>query len=742
MTESTAREPAAPVESPDGVEPAMTFGHATRREVLAGAVALTVAGYLPGTAAAVANPAQGKVLAPNPFIRIDADGTVTVIAKHLEMGQGVFTGLATIVAEELDADWSQMRVEAAPADAKRYNNLTWGPFQGTGGSSSISNSFDQLRMASATARALLVQAAAKRWKVPAAQIEVAGGKLTHQPSGRSFGFGELVADAAKLKIPTDVKAKPVGDYSRIGKNAARVDALPKSNGSAVFTQDVQLPGMLVAAVMHPPRFGAKVKSFDAAKAKAIKGVQAVVAFETPVRAGVAVLARDFWTAKKGRDALSVEWDESNAFKRSSEELFDEYRTLAGKPGVSALNTGNVEQAFGAAARTLTATYEFPFLAHSAMEPMNCVVRLGANECEVWNGEQLHTGDQFALAQLLKLPQEKITINQVYAGGSFGRRASATSDYLLEAAAIAKAAGVSVPVKLVWTREEDTRAGLYRPMYVHTLTAGLDATGNITAWRHRIVGQSILTGTLFGGEPIDPTSIEGAASLPYDIPNLAVDLHTTKLPVPVLWWRSVGSTHTAFSTECFVDEIARTTGQDPYALRVKLLPAKHKRHRAVLDLVVEKSGWKEPRPEDEFWGLAVHESFRSVVAQVAQVKRTAQGLRLQKVVCGVDCGLALNPNIVAMQMESGIGYGLAAAMSGAITLKEGRVQQGNFDDYPVLRMNQMPQIDVHILPSSNAPTGVGEPGTPVIAPALANALALANGKPIYKLPLSGQGIALV
>jgi isoquinoline 1-oxidoreductase beta subunit len=731
-----------PTEDSREPQPA-AFGHATRREVLVAAAMLTVGSQLPEAAANTPQAGtRGKELVPGPFVRIGSDDSVTVIAKHLEMGQGVFTGLATIIAEELDADWSQIRVEAAPADAKLYNNLTFGPIQGTGGSSSIANSFDQLRLAGATARTLLVAAAAQRWKVAAAEITVKNGTLAHAASGRTARFGELVAQAAKLKVPKDVRPKPVNDYARIGKDAARVDSLAKSNGSAIFTQDIQLPGMLVAAVVHPPRFGAKVKSFDAAKAQAVKGVKSVVAFQTPTRAGVAVLASDFWSAKQGRDALSVEWDESAAFKRSSVDLFAEYRALAAQPGgTSARSEGNVEQALGAAARTLTATYEFPFLAHAAMEPMNCVVRLGPNQCEIWNGVQVHTSDQYALAQFLKLPLDRVMLNQLYAGGSFGRRASTTSDYILEAAAIAKAAGVSVPVKLVWTREEDMRAGFYRPMYVHTLTAGLDAAGKLTAWRHRIAGQSILAGTAFGGQNPDPTSVEGAVNLPYEIPNLAVALHTTQLQVPVLWWRSVGSTHTAFATECFLDEIARATAQDPLALRTNLLAAKHARHRKVLELVAEKSGWRQ-RPKDEFWGLALHESFKSVVAQVAQVKRTAQGLRLQRVVCAVDCGLAVNPNIVAMQMESGIGYGLAAALSGAITLEDGRVQQGNFDDYPVLRINQMPEVEVYIVPSKNQPTGVGEPATPVIAPALANALALARGEPIRSLPLSAQGIALV
>jgi isoquinoline 1-oxidoreductase subunit beta len=714
---------------------------ASRRDVLKAGGALTIAFWLPGAEAnAPSAPPKSAGLAPNAFVRIDADGTVTVLAKHVEMGQGAYTGLATLVAEELDADWAQVRVEGAPANAKLYNNLAWGPFQGTGGSSSVANSYEQLRKAGATARALLVEAAAQRWNAPASEITVSRGVVQHG-SGKSARFGELVADAAKLPAPSDVKLKEPSQFTLIGKDAARVDSRAKSTGAAVFTQDIRFPGMLTAVVAHPPRFGAQLKSFDASKAKAIKGVKSVVQFTTPMHTGVAVLASDFWSAKKGRDALVIEWDESAAFARSSSDLFAEYRELAQKPGDSAKKEGDVDKALANAARTLEATYEFPFLAHATMEPMNCVVRIGANECEVWNGEQFQTGDQMALAKLLGLPPQNVTIHQLYAGGSFGRRANPVADYLVETAAIAKAAGVSEPVKLVWTREEDTRAGFYRPMFVHTLTAGLDAQGKLVAWRHRIVGQSILLGTPFGGPgPIDPASVEGAANLPYHIPNLSVELHSPKLPVPVQWWRSVGSTHTAYSTECFIDDIARATKQDPYAFRRALLE-KHPRHLAVLDLVVEKSGWRQARAQDEAWGLALHESFGSVVGQVAKLRKTPNGPKLERVVCAVDCGLAVNPNIVAMQMESGVGYGLSAAINGAVTFKDGRVEQSNFDDYPVLRINEAPAIDVHILPSTNKPSGVGEPGTPVIAPALANALALLNGKPVRSLPLSAQGIRL-
>lgn len=716
---------------------------ASRRDVLKLSGALTVAFWLPPPKRAFADaPSATNALVPNAFVRIGADDTVTVIAKHVELGQGAYTGLATIVAEELDADWKHVRVEAAPADASKYNNTMWGPIQGTGGSTAIANSFEQLTKAGATARALLVTAAAQRWDVPAGEITIASGVVQHAASGKSARFGELVADAAQLPVPTDAKPKDPSAYRLIGRPIERVDSRAKSTGTAMYTQDVRLPGLLTAVIVHPPRYGAKLKRFDASKAKAMNGVKAVVAFETPARTGVAVLASDFWSAKKARDALTVEWDESAAFRGSSEALFAQFRALAQQPGDSAKKQGDVEAALRGASRTLEATYELPYLAHATMEPMNCVVRLGEDECEVWNGDQFQTADQFALAKLLGIRAQNVKIHTLYAGGSFGRRANALSDYVVEAAAIAKAAGVSVPVKLVWTREDDLRAGFFRPMFVHTLKAGLDAEGAIIAWQHRIVGQSILEGTPFHGPgPIDPASVEGAANLPYAIPNLSVELHSPKVPVPVQWWRSVGSTHTAFATECFIDDIARATRQDPYALRRRLL-ANHPRHVAALDLAVEKSGWKRARAKDEVLGLAVHESFGSVVAEVAHLRKTSDGIKLERVTCAVDCGLAVNPNIVEMQMESGIGYGLAATLEGRVTLKDGKVEQGNFDDYPVLRMMQMPKIDVHILPLRTKPSGVGEPGTPVIAPALCNALALIVDEPPRTLPLSASGIRLV
>ncbi len=674
---------------------------------------------------------------PNAFVRVASDNSITVIVKHLEMGQGTYTGLPTLVAEEMDADWAQVRVEGAPADASKYNNLLWGPAQGTGGSTALANSWEQMRKAGAAARAMLVAAAAQKWKVDPSAIRVAKGVLS---SGKNKAtFGQLAADAGKQKVPSEVKLKDPKQYVYIGKSAPRLDAREKSTGKARFTQDVKLPGLLTAVVLHPPRFGGRLKGFDAAEAKAIPGVVDAVAFSTPATNGVAVLARDYFTARKGRDALKAEWDESAAYKGSCSDLAKAYRKLAASPGLPARKEGDVQAALAGAAKTIEAVYEFPFLAHAAMEPMNCVVSLAPESCEVWNGEQFQTVDQAALAQFLGLKPQQVKLNQLYAGGSFGRRANPHSDYLLEAAAIAKSFSKPNPIKLVWGREDDMRAGYYRPMYVHALKAGLDEKGNLVAWQHTIVGQSILAGTAF--EPmmvkdgVDATSVEGAANLPYAIPNLLVTLHSPKAGVPVQWWRSVGSTHTAFATECFLDECARAGGKDPVALRRALL-AKHPRHLAALDLAVRRAG---PPKEGLKRGVAVHESFNTVVAIALDLMKRKSGYRIGRVVCAVDCGIAVNPDMVAAQMESGIAYGLSAALSGAITLDEGRVQQSNFHDYPVVRMAQMPRVETVIVPSKNDPTGVGEPSTPVVAPALANAILALGGKPVRSLPLSAQDI---
>ncbi|UEM18881.1 xanthine dehydrogenase family protein molybdopterin-binding subunit [Skermanella mucosa] len=679
--------------------------------------------------------AAGGGFVPNAFVRIGTDNTVTVLSKHLEMGQGVYTGLATLVAEELDADWSQVRVEGAPADASLYNNLAFGPVQGTGGSSSIANSYEQLRKAGATARALLVEAAAREWKVNRAGITVEKGVVSHASSGRSATFGELAAKATGLPVPADMPLKDPSSFTLIGTSVPRVDTRSKSNGTAQFALDVVLPGMVTAVIARPPVFGATVKSVDDAKALAIPGVVKVVR----VPSGVAVVATNFWAAGKGREALAIEWDESGAEIRGTAELMAEYKALAGKPGAPARVEGDAAKALAGAAKTVTASFEFPYLAHAPMEPLDCVVRLDASGCEIWAGDQFQTIDQGNAAAAAGLKPEQVRINTLVAGGSFGRRANAASDYIVEAVHVAKALDRGTPVKLVWTREDDIRGGRYRPMYYHTLTAGLDASGKPVAWQHRIVGQSIIGGTPFAPvlikDGVDGTSVEGASNLPYDIPNMLVDLHTTEVGVPVLWWRAVGSTHTAYSTEVFIDELASAAGKDPVEFRRALL-ARHPRHLGVLNLAAEKAGWGTPLPQGKARGVAVHESFSTYVAQVAEVTLQPDGsVKVDRVVCAVDCGLAINPDVIRAQMEGGIGFGLGGVMYGEVTLAKGRVEQSNFHDYRVLRIEEMPAVEVHIVPSAAAPTGVGEPGVPPIGPAVANAVFAATGRRIRNLPFT-------
>ncbi len=673
-------------------------------------------------------------LAPAPlfnhFVRVNNDNTVTVVIKHLDKGQGVTTGLTTIVAEELDAAWAQMRWEFAPADATRYNNLQWGPVQGTGGSSSIANSWEQLRTAGASARAMLVAAAANAWQVPVAEITVSQGVLTHA-SGQHATFGELAVAAATQTPPTDLTLKAIADFTLIGKALPRIDSPEKTHGRAQYTIDVVRPGMLHAVVAHAPRFGATLKHWDASAAKKITGVVDVV--EIP--RGVAVLAKDFWSAKRGRDALVVEWDESKAERRSSAELWQTFAALTAQPGASARNDGDVTQALASAAKVIEATYEFPYLAHAAMEPLNAVCELRSDACEIWSGAQALTTDQRIVAQLTGLKPAQVMIHTQFAGGSFGRRAALDSDYIAEAVMIAQANKGRAPVKLQWTREDDMQSGRFRPMAYHALRAGLDTDGKLIAWQHRIVVQSFLTGTPLAGmvkDGVDGTAIEGAHNLPYKVANCAVDIHLPEVGVPTLWWRSVGHSFNGFATEAFLDEVAAAAGRDPVALRRELL-VDHPRHLAVLDLAVAQAG-PAPTGKGQSRGVAVHESFHSYVAQVADITQRADGsFKVDRVVCAVDCGIAINPDIVRAQMEGGIGMGLGAALREAVTLKEGAIEQINFDRYQPLRIDEMPQVEVHIVASSEAPSGVGEPGVPPIAPAVANALFALTGKPVRRLP---------
>jgi isoquinoline 1-oxidoreductase beta subunit len=689
--------------------------------------------------AAHAAPVAGMPFAPNAFLRIGTDGSVTVIAKHVEMGQGAYTGIATVLAEELDADWTAVRVESAPADAKRYANLAFGTMQGTGGSSAMANSWMQLREAGGKARAMLLEAAAQDWRVPVAELTVDRSVIHHAASKRQATFGSLVVKAADLPVPATVTLKDPHDFTLIGRRHSRVDVPAKVDGTAQFTLDVVLPGMLVALLKRPPTFGSTVKSFDATPARAVPGVVNVV--EVP--RGVAVIAKSFWAAKQGRDALVVEWDETHAEKRSSADIMAEYRRLADQPALSARKDGDVAAAMHAASHTLTATYEFPYLAHAPMEPLDAVVKLTASSCEIWAGDQFQTVDQANAAKAAGLDPQQVSIHTLYAGGSFGRRANPGSDYLVEAVSIAKAHGAETPIKLQWTREDDIHGGLYRPMYFHKLQAALNEKRELTGWRHVIVGQSIMSGSLFSmmiKDGIDPSSVEGAANMAYAVPNVSVELSTTTTGVPVLWWRVVGSSHTTFAVEAFIDEVAQAAGEDPYTYRRKLLDH-NPRMQAVLDLAAQKAGWNGgPLPKGRGRGIAVAEAFNTLVAQVVEVSVDAGHVKVDRVVCAVDCGTPINPDIIAAQMEGGIGFGLGAVLYGAITLKDGRVEQDNFNGYRVLRMNEMPKVEVHIVPSTEPPTGVGEPGVAPVGPALVNAIFAASGKRMRVLPIPAQGAA--
>jgi isoquinoline 1-oxidoreductase beta subunit len=709
--------------------------------------ALGSAGFLIGCGrraeepASAAAPAAAPSAEPvesdlNAFVRVGSDNTVTVIVKHLDKGQGVTTGLATIVAEELDADWSQMRTDFAPADASRYNNLLFGAVQGTGGSTSTANSWMQLRTAAAAAKAMLVGAAASAWGVPADTISVASGVLSHSESGRTASFGEFAERAAAITPPGEPVLKHPAEFRLIGTRLPRLDSARKTDGSMPFTIDIERPDARVAVVAHPPKFGATVKSFDDAGARAIDGVEAVV--QTP--RGVAVLAKSFWTAKRGRDALKVEWDESSAETRGSDALRAELHALGQTAGTVARNDGDAPATLGQAADVVELTFDFPFLAHATMEPMDCVVELGADRCDIWTGSQLQTVDQMTAAAIAGLEPEQVFIHTQFAGGSFGRRAVQDSDYVAEAVMIAKATGGSYPVKLLWTREDDFAAGRYRPISHHVMRASLGDDGLPAAWHHRVVTQSFLVNSPFEGmiqDGIDPTAVEGAANLPYAIPNLHVDLHIAEVGVPTLWWRSVGHTQNGYTTEVFIDALARAAGRDPVEYRLALL-GDHPQHARVLKLAADNAGWGEPLGAGRARGVAVHESFSSFVAEVAEITMRDDGtFSVDRVVCAVDCGIAVNPDIVRAQMEGGIGFGLSAFLREAVTLKDGVVEQQNFDRYVPLRIDEMPKVEVYIVPSNDPPTGVGEPGVPPIAPAVANALAAATGRTITSLPLGDQ-----
>ena len=678
--------------------------------------------------------AAGTTFAPNAFLRIGSDDSVTIIVNKSEMGQGVYTSLPMLVAEELCCDWQRVTFQASPV-APAYNHAQFGPIMVTGGSSSVRSEWDRLSRAGAAAREMLIAAAAKEWGVAPTACRAENG-FVRGPGNKKLSFGKLAAAAATMPVPTEPQLKG-GTRKLLGKPLHRLDSPAKINGTATFGIDVQAPGMLTTVVVRPPVFGGRLTSFDAARAKAIPGVREVVA----VDAGVAVVADGFWPAKKGADALTAVWNEGDGASLNTPVMRADYAKLAATPGIVARKDGDAPAVLAKAVNILQAEYDVPYLAHATMEPLNCFVDLKADRCLIRTGSQFQTVDRAAAARVAGLQPEQIDFQTAFLGGGFGRRACPGSDFVIEAVQVAKAVGQ--PVKVIRTREHDMRAGYYRPMFLDQLSACLDQDGSPLAWHHRIVGQSIAAGTPFESglvkNGIDDTSVEGAADTPYAIPNLQVELHTTKHPITVLWWRSVGHSHTAFVMESFLDELAHTAGKDPYQYRRALL-AKHPRNLKVLETAAEKAGWGKKLPKGRGRGIAVHESFGSYVAQVAEVSLSPKGeLRVHRVVCAVDCGRLVNPDTIKAQMESGIVFGLSAALYGAITFKNGRVEQGNFDDYPLVRMAASPKIEVHIVPSDEPPGGIGEPGVPPIAPAVANALFAVSGARVRSLPLTPEKI---
>ena len=669
---------------------------------------------------------------PNAFLKIGTDDSITVLLAHSEMGQGIWTTLPMLIAEELDADWSKIQVEHAGV-APVYAHTAYG-IQIPGGSSTTWSEFDRYRQAGALTRALLLNAAAKQWNVPVEQLKTESGAVIH--GDQRLRYGELAELASTIEKPTSVKLKDPKDWKMIGRATKRLDSLVKLDGTAKFGQDIQFEGLKTALVARAPVFGASVKSFDATAAKQVKGVVDVVQVPT----GVAVIAEHFWAAKQGREALKIEWDTSKLSLPDTTQLIDQYRALAKQTGKVAATAGDMASAANKDNTPTEVEYVLPFLAHAPMEPLNCTVKINTDSCEIWTGTQMQTVDQGAAAKILGLKPEQVSIHTQFLGGGFGRRANPHADFVSEAVEVAKAAKQSV--KTVWTREDDIKGGYYRPMFLHQVAVTQGADGVPFTWQHRLVGQSIIAGTPFESvmvkNEIDATSVEGVADSPYlkAVPHYRVELHTVKSEIPVLWWRSVGHSHTAFVMETLIDQLADQAKQDPFAYRQALLKA-HPRHLAALNLAAEKAEWGSPLPSGVARGIAVHESFGSVVAQVAEVTLKEGQVKVQRMVCAIDCGLAVNPDGVKVQMESAIAYGLGAALYSEVTFKEGKVVQSNFNDYQVARITDMPKVEVYIVQSQEKMGGVGEPGLPPVAPAVANALYSLTGKRIRSLPLQAQ-----
>ncbi|MDX1380020.1 MAG: xanthine dehydrogenase family protein molybdopterin-binding subunit [Xanthomonadales bacterium] len=678
-----------------------------------------------------ADAAQAASFAPNAFIRITPDNRVTVVVGKSEMGQNVYTALPLLVAEELDADWETVAVEQSGVDAAF--NSPWFPMMLTGGSSSVRTSYEVLRQAGATARAMLVNAAAEAWKTPAGQLETSDSVVRDPATGRSATYGELAAAAAEQPVPAGVTLKSPGQFRLLGKDHKRLDSEVKVTGAAVFGIDVRPAELRYAAVARPPVFGATLKSFDDSKARAMPGVVKV----KRVPSGVAVIADSTWRAFQARDALEIEWEASEHADRSTAKMLDEYRTLAGQPGYVVQQQGDFDAIAAGAAQVIEATYEFPFLAHACMEPLNCTVHDrgadGQPAAEIWTGTQMQTVDRRRAAEILGYAPEAVDLHTTFLGGGFGRRAGAFSDFVVEATHVAK--GEPWPVKTTWTREDDMRGGQYRPLTVHRSRLALDADGNPLAWHNRVVSQGLSDLDSLLGQPIenfDGSQVEGLPEQPYAVPVVNLEAHLLHSPVTTLWWRSVGHTHTSFLEETLFDEAAHAVGADPLEYRLRLL-AKHPRYVTLLERVKSMSGWGREMPAGSGLGVAIEESFGSIVAEVAQVTVADGKIRVEKVWCAADLGFAINPLGVREQMESGIVYGLSAALHGEITLEGGRTVQGNFNNYPVVRIDEAPEIEVEIIQSGAAMGGAGEPGTPPIFPAVGNAIFAATGQRLRSLP---------
>ena len=676
--------------------------------------------------------ADDAAFAPNAWIRITADDQVTVIVDRSEMGQGVMTALPMLVAEELEADWGRIATEFAPADPA-YANPILGR-QATGGSTAVRGAWRPLREACAAAREMLVAAAAGRWGVEAAACEAREQAVHHAESGRSATYGELAAAAAEQPVPEAVLLKERRDFRLIGTPQDRLDAPAKVDGTARFGLDVQLEGLLTAQVARCPVLGGQVRSFDARQAQRVPGVRQIAEIDS----GVAVIAEGFWPAQKGREALAVEWDYGEHAELSSAGIAERFREAAeGGEAATAHSEGDAEAALGQAERRVEAEYEVPFLAHACMEPMNCTARIQDGLCEVWAPTQNQAATQRVAAEVSGLPEAQVRVYTTFLGGGFGRRSH--TDFVAEAVACAKAAGA--PVQVVWTREDTTRHDHYRPATYNRLSAAISEDGGIRAWRHHIVGPSIMSqnGMIPADQRLDSSSVEGAAEIPYRVPHTRVAYTMANTPVPLWWWRSVGNSQNGFIREAFLDEVAAAAGEDPYELRRRLIP-EGDRHHGVLERAASEAGWGQPLPAGRARGIAVVYSFGSYCAEVAEVSVTAgREVRVHRVDVAIDCGTAVNPEIVAEQMESGVAFGLSAALGEAITVERGRIEQGNFDDYTTLRIHQMPQVRVHIVDSGEDPGGIGEPGTPPIAPALANAVRAATGEPVRRLPLARAGL---